>query len=109
MVTAEQLLAELEGLSEKAKRYGQVYAAVNQLNRYTKVLLSRLFLESTKKTIAEREAEAQCSQEYKTHAKGLKTAEAEERQLRWEKEITMARIEVWRTEQANQRALQDKV
>jgi hypothetical protein len=59
---------------------------------------------SLEDTIGGQEREAYAHDEYKQLLEGLKVAIEMEEKLRWDLIAAQARVEIWRTEQANNRA-----
>jgi hypothetical protein len=59
--------------------------------------------QSTEKTVNAREQYAYSHDEYLALLEGLKAAIEVEEKLKWEMKMAQARVEVWRSEQANNR------
>ena len=59
---------------------------------------------SLEESIGAQEREAYAHQEYRDLLQGLKSAVEVEEKLRWDLIAAQARVEIWRTEQANLRA-----
>ena len=60
--------------------------------------------QSMEPTIGAQEREAYANPEYVELISGLAAAVEEEETLRWQMEAAKMRVEIWRTEQANNRA-----
>ena len=74
------------------------------LEEYRKSLKAILMKRSLEDTIGAQEREAYAHAEYKQLLDGLKVAIETEEKLRWDLIAAQARVEIWRTEQANNRA-----
>lgn len=84
---------------------------------YAKAKAERVYLEQFRKsqkailvldakgTVQERESYAYAHKEYQTTLNGLREAVEIEETLRWQLVAAQARVEVWRTNSANNRAL----
>jgi hypothetical protein len=86
--------------------YGQAKAKRTYLEEYKKSLLSLLMKAAAKEghnSVSAQEREAAANQQYIDFLKALETAVEEEEKLRFEIKRTEMEIEVWRTEQANER------
>jgi hypothetical protein len=73
------------------------------LEEYRKSLKAILMKRSLEDTIGGQEREAYAHDEYKQLLEGLKVAIEMEEKLRWDLIAAQARVEIWRTEQANNR------
>lgn len=74
------------------------------LEEYRKSLKAILMKRSLEDTIGAQEREAYAHPEYKQLLEGLRDAVEQEEKLRWDLIAAQARVEVWRTQQANNRA-----
>jgi hypothetical protein len=74
------------------------------LEEYRKSLKSILMKRSMENSLGAQEREAYAHEEYLQLLKGLKEAIEGEEKLRWDLIGAQARVEIWRTEQANNRA-----
>jgi hypothetical protein len=74
------------------------------LEEYRKSLKSILMKRSMENSLGAQEREAYAHDEYLQLLKGLKEAIEAEEKLRWDLIGAHARVEIWRTEQANNRA-----
>jgi hypothetical protein len=75
------------------------------LEEFRKSKKAILMTESTEQTAVAREQYAYSHPDYLAVLAGIKAAVEVEEKLRWEIIAAQARIEVWRTEQANNRYL----
>ena len=74
------------------------------LEEFRKSLKSILMKRSMENSLGAQEREAYAHEEYLQQLNGLKVAIEAEEKLRWDLIGAQARVEIWRTEQANNRA-----
>jgi hypothetical protein len=86
-----------------AKKFAKAKAERIYLEEYRKSLKALLMKRSLEETIGAQEREAYAHQEYKALLDGLKAAVEIEEKLRWDLIAAQARVEIWRSEQANLR------
>lgn len=86
------------------KNFAKAKAERCYLEEYRKSLKAILMKRSMESAIGAQEREAYAHPEYDTLLKGLKEAIEIEEKLRWDLIGAQARVEIWRTEQANNRA-----
>ena len=86
------------------KRFAKAKAERCYLDEYRKSLKAILMKRSVENTIGAQEREAYAHSEYVQLLVGLKDAIEIEEKLRWDLIGAQARVEIWRTEQANNRA-----
>lgn len=97
----------LSFIRDKAAAYGNAKAARVYLEQFRKTKKALLMVEAEKagiKTMAEREAYAYSHDDYVAVLEGLRAAVEEEERLAMLITSAKLRIELYRTEQANQRA-----
>jgi hypothetical protein len=87
-----------------AKKFAKAKAERVYLEEYRKSLKSLLMKRSLEESIGAQEREAYAHEEYRQLLGGLKEAVEVEEKLRWDLIAAQARVEIWRTEQANLRA-----
>ena len=87
-----------------AQKFAKAKAERVYLEEYRKSLKSILMKRSLEESIGAQEREAYAHQEYRDLLQGLKDAVEIEEKLRWDLIAAQARVEIWRTEQANLRA-----
>ena len=87
-----------------AKKFAKAKAERVYLEEFRKSKKALLMKESMETAIGAQEREAYAHEEYIALLKGLKQAVEVEEKLRWDLIAAQARVEVWRTEQANNRA-----
>jgi hypothetical protein len=87
-----------------AKKFAEAKANRVYLEEYRKSLKSILMKRSIEPSIGGQEREAYADDEYIALLRGLKEAVEIEEKLRWDMIAAQTRVEIWRTEQANNRA-----
>lgn len=87
-----------------AKHFAKAKAERVYLEEYRKSLKAILMKRSMETAVNAQEREAYSHPEYTELLKGLKEAVEVEEKLRWDLIGAQARVEIWRTEQANMRA-----
>jgi len=90
-------------LRDNAEKYADAKASRVYLEEFRKSKKSLLMLQSDEKTQAGKEAYAYAHDEYIALLDGLKVAIEAEETVKWQMIAAQARIEVWRTQQANNR------
>lgn len=86
-----------------AKKFAKAKADRIYLEEYRKSLKSILMKRSLEETVGAQEREAYAHQEYQDLLKGLREAVEIEEKLRWDLIAAQARVDIWRSEQANLR------
>jgi hypothetical protein len=86
-----------------AGKFAQAKANRIYLEEFRKSKKALLMNQSTEKTVNAREQYAYSHDEYLALLDGLKAAIEVEEKLKWEMTMAQSRIEVWRSEQANNR------
>lgn len=87
-----------------ASKFAKAKSERVYLEEYRKSLKALLMKRSLEDTIGAQEREAYAHAEYQQLLQGLRAAVEVEEKLRWDLIAAQARIEIWRTEQANNRA-----
>ena len=86
-----------------AKKFAKAKAERVYLEEFRKSLKAILMKRSLEETIGAQEREAYANEEYKNLLEGLRDAIEVEEKLRWDLIAAQARVEIWRSEQANLR------
>lgn len=87
-----------------AKNFAKAKAERVYIEEYRKSLKAMLMKRSMENAIGAQEREAYAHDEYVQLLQALKEATEIEEKLRWDLIGAQARVEIWRTEQANNRA-----
>ena len=90
-------------LRDNADKFAKAKAERVYLEEFRKSKKSLLMTQSDEKTQAGKEAYAYSHDEYIALLDGLKAAVEVEETVKWQMIAAQARIEVWRTQQANNR------
>lgn len=103
MISEDRVEAALCFIRDKAEGYGQMVGRCRGLEHRRKVIRSQAFLAAEARSIAEREAIAETSAEYRAILDEIENAETERATLQTLMRGAEMLIEVWRTMAANQR------
>ena len=87
-----------------ARTFAKAKAERVYLEEFRKSKKAILMKRSLEETIGAQEREAYAHDEYQELLKGLRQAIETEEKLRWDLIAAQARVEIWRSEQANLRA-----
>lgn len=103
MITEKEVERAAEYIRESAPHFAKAKADRIYLEQYRKSLkaLKMIEAEGTDKT---RESIAYADQEYLANIEALGHAVEKEETIKWKFVSAQAKIEIWRTEQANKRA-----
>lgn len=94
----------LDYIRDNAKKYAQAKANRIFLEEFRKSLKASLMATQLGEPVNAREMYAYAHHEYTLHLEGMKEAIEQEENLRWKLIAAQAKIEVWRSLSANQRA-----
>ena len=94
----------IEFIFKHGKKFAKAKAERTYLEEYRKSLKSILMKRSMEDTIGAQEREAYAHPEYTQLLEGLRDSVEQEEKLRWDLIAAQARVEIWRTQQANARA-----
>jgi hypothetical protein len=103
MISDQQAEDAQEFIHNNSERIGDADARTDYLISYQKVIKSQLYLASNGKTVADREAHAYVSDVYKQNLLATEISQAEEVTLRFKIDAAKILIELYRTQQANNR------
>lgn len=95
----------IEFIYRNAPKYAKAKADRVQLEEYRKSKKAILFQQAPAGSIADREAYAYAHEDYVQLLEGLKQAVEIEETLRWQIEAARLKVEIWRTQQANNRMI----
>ena len=104
MIDEQSVERALHWMSENVGTLSKAIADRKYLEDFKKVKLAMLIQEAPAGTVSSREAWATAHNDYQDLLEGLRTAVEQEAELKHMFTIAEARIEVWRTIQANNRA-----
>jgi hypothetical protein len=95
----------IDYIIKHSQAYAKAKAQVAYLTEYRKTKKAVCFLQSKKKTVAEKEADAYINEDYVEVLDGLKEAVEEAERLRWMLIAAQARVDVWRSYEASNRSI----
>jgi len=104
MIDEQSVESALHWMAEKVGTLAKAIADRKYLEDFRKVKLAMLIQEAPAGTVSSREAWATAHEDYEEVLQGLRAAVEQEAELKHMFTIAEARIEVWRTIQANNRA-----
>jgi len=93
----------IDYMAKHAKEFAEAKAERRYLEEFRKSKKAILFREAPEGTVQSKEAYAYSHEEYQQLLKGLREAVNIEEKLRYELEAAKLRVEVWRTQSANER------
>ena len=103
MIDEQSMERALEWMMDNVTNLAQATANRKYIDDYKKVKWATLVLQAPEGTVAHKEAWASAHPDYSGVLEGLKVAVKEELELKHLFTIAEAKIEVWRTIQANNR------
>lgn len=98
----------IDYIIQNAGKFAKARAERVYIEEYRKSLKAMLMQQSGQKVIAAQERDAYAHDDYAALLAGLREAVEVEEKLRWDLIAAQARIEVWRSQEATNRA-QDKI
>jgi hypothetical protein len=102
MITDEQAEKALDWIRDNSEKYAIAKAQTRHLDHYRKIKRAEEFLRATG-TVAERDAIAETSPDYKLAVDALRESEEQETRLKWLLTAAQHKLEVYRTISANHR------
>ena len=93
---------------ETAPAFAKAKGELAQLENFKHSLKAIKMAQADQSTVAAKEMEAYRSPEYQELCKAIGIATEQTEKLKWQLEAAKLRLEIWRTEQANNRTI-DKV
>ena len=105
MISDQSIETAVDWLRDHATEAAQATANRQHLEKYTSVIKSLIMSEHLSEPVNAQERHAYSDVRYKNHLEGLKVAIFEDERMRHLRFAAEARIETWRSFQANARAL----
>lgn len=105
MITDDDIEKAIDWLRDQAKPASKARAEREYMTEYRKVMKSTLMRERMTETLGAQEAFAYADPRYKQHLEVMRDAIEKDEYYRWMLTAAETKVEVWRTENANQRAL----
>lgn len=104
MISEVDVEKAIDWLRDNARAAGQAKAERIYVEEYRKTVKAELMCERVADAIGAQERHAYSSPRYVAHLQAIKDAVARDEEMRWMLVAAEAKIEAWRTQQANQRA-----
>ena len=105
MITDLEIEKAVDYLRDNATKAAQARANRIYLEEYRKTIKGELMRENTQESLGAQEAIAYAHDRYKQHLLAMRDAIQQDEYHRWMLTAAEAKIEAWRSQQANQRAL----
>ena len=103
MITQDTAEAAADFIKDHAGRFAKAKANRVQLEEFRKTQKAILFMQAPQGSVADRESYAYAHAEYGKVLDGLKVAVEEEEKLRYLMKAAELKIDIWRTQAANER------
>ena len=103
MIADNEIERTIDWLVAEGKAAAEARAQRIYCEEYRKTLKAKLMKDSNEETVSAQEREAYAHPDYATFLRGLKEAVFQDERYRWLMTTAEAKIEAWRTMQANQR------
>ena len=104
MISEDDIEKSVDYLRDNARKAGQARANRIYLDEYRKTIKAQIMRERDNMAIGAQERDAYADDRYVEHLKALKEAVSQDEYHRWMMVAAQAKIEMWRTQQANARA-----
>lgn len=105
MITEEEVNKALEWLVSNADKAAEARAHRQYLEDFSRTIKAEIMSEHIDEAVNAQERHAYADHRYRIHLEGLKAAIKEDEKYRWRKDTAIARIDVYRTQQANLRGV----
>lgn len=105
MISESHIEKALDYLRDTAEAAGEARAQAEHLDEMRHVILARIASKQNEKSEAAKDRLARSTQEYEDFLKGLKEARQRDYEFRNNRIAAQAKIEAWRSQQANYRAM----
>lgn len=105
MINEQEVEAAVDWLRDTANEAAQKRAERLYLDEYRKVLRAKLMKQHMDLPVSAQEREALADPQYAEHLQALKTAIDEDEKMRFLRVAAEAKIEAWRSMNANHRAI----
>lgn len=104
MITDDDIEKAVDYLRSNARAAAQAKANRIYMEEYRRIVKAQIMRESPGDALGTQEARAYADPRYKQHLDAVKDAVEKDEYNRWMMTAAEAKIEAWRTQQANQRA-----
>jgi len=99
----------VEYIMKHSAEFAKAKAERVYIENYLRSKKSLIMAQSTSKTVAGAEAEAYAHPDYIALIEGLRVAVEQEEKLKWMLTAAQLKVDIWRTEQATNRAVDSSV
>lgn len=103
LITEEEANKAMEWLVSNAEEAAQANADRQYLDAFSKTIKAEIMGEHIDEPVNAQERHAYADPRYRTHLEGLREAIKKDEKFRWLAKAAHAKIEMWRTTQANLR------
>ena len=105
MITSEEVDKALEWLVTNADEAAEARAHRQYLEDFSRTIKAEIMSEHISDPVNAQERHAYADSRYKQHLDGLKVAIKKDERFRWLKDTAIAKLDVYRTQQANLRGV----
>ena len=105
MIEEKDINKALQWLVDNADRAAEARATRQYLEDFSRTIKAEIMSEHLSEAVNAQERFAYADQRYKTHLDGLRVAVKEDERFRWLQTAALAKIDAWRTQQANLRGV----
>lgn len=105
MITEEELNKAMQWLVDNADKAAEARAQRQYLEDFSRTIKAEIMGEHTSEPVNAQERHAYADPRYKAHLDGLRAAIHKDERYRWLKDTAIAKIDVYRTQQANLRGV----
>ena len=104
MITDDEIEKAVAYLRENARKAAQAKAERIYMEEYRKTVKAQVMRETPSDSLGAQEARAYCDSRYVDHLQTMREAIEKDEYNRWMMVAAQAKVEAWRTQQANLRA-----
>jgi hypothetical protein len=105
MIHEEDVNKALEWLVSNADKAAEARATRQYLEDFSRTIKAEIMTEHMIEAVNAQERFAYADGRYKAHLDGLRVAIKEDERFRWLKDAAIAKLDCWRTQQANLRGV----
>ena len=105
MITEDDVNKALEWLVSHADKAAEARATRQYLEDFSRTIKAEVMAEHLTEAVNAQERFAYADPRYKTHLDGLRVAIKDDEKYRWLKDTAIAKLDCWRTQQANLRGV----
>lgn len=105
MITEEDIERVFNWLEKTANEAAETRAARSYMEEGRKRLKAIIMSEHVDMPVSAQEREAYADDRYRVHLEGLREAIAADEKIKWLRDTALAKIDAWRTAEANRRGM----